>query len=175
MRDHQAVGAAAQVDAEHEQFVTLREELESIDEYLAIEVVRFGPRLTRRQGHRAETLDVIVPSMILQPLVENSIKHGLARKVGAGRIIIRSLARARHAPSSKSRTMAWACPRSGCRSPMTSGIGLSNVQRTAAGASTAPTDRLALTGEPGKGACARLEIPSSIAAGASDGVTPATR
>ena len=36
------------------------------------------------------TLDVIVPSMILQPLIENSIKHGLSRKVGGGRITIRS-------------------------------------------------------------------------------------
>ena len=40
-----------------------------------------------------DTLDVIVPSMILQPLVENSIKHGLARKVGEGRITIRSVLR----------------------------------------------------------------------------------
>ena len=69
-------------------FVTLREELESIDEYLDIEVVRFGPQLKVVKQISAETLDVIVPSMILQPLVENSIKHGLARKVGGGRITI---------------------------------------------------------------------------------------
>src|SRR6185503_9360 len=73
-----------------EQFVTLREELESIDEYLAIEVIRFGPRLTVHKDIALDTLDVIVPSMILQPLVENSIKHGLTRKVGLGRITIRS-------------------------------------------------------------------------------------
>src|SRR5246500_5164670 len=69
-------------------FVSLREELESIDEYLDIEVVRFGPQLTVEKQIAANTLDVIVPSMILQPLVENSIKHGLARKVGGGRITI---------------------------------------------------------------------------------------
>src|SRR3954467_2712639 len=69
-------------------FVTLREELESIDEYLAIEVVRFGPQLRVFKEISPQTLDVIVPSMILQPLVENSIKHGLARKVGGGRITI---------------------------------------------------------------------------------------
>src|SRR5713226_2796553 len=63
-------------------FVTLREELESIDEYLAIEVVRFGPQLRVDKQIAPLTLDVIVPSMILQPLVENSIKHGLASKVG---------------------------------------------------------------------------------------------
>src|SRR5438128_4404208 len=74
-------------------FVTLREELESIDEYLAIEVVRFGPQLRVDKQIAPHTLDVVVPSMILQPLVENSIKHGLSRKVGGGRITIRTMVR----------------------------------------------------------------------------------
>src|SRR5947208_1298546 len=78
-------------------FVTLREELESIDEYLAIEVVRFGPQLKVVKQISPETLDVIVPSMLLQPLVENSIKHGLSRKVGGGRITIRSRMHGGHA------------------------------------------------------------------------------
>ena len=78
-------------------FVTLREELESIDEYLDIEVVRFGPQLRVDKQISPDTLDVIVPSMILQPLVENSIKHGLARKVGGGRITIRTPLRDGHA------------------------------------------------------------------------------
>ena len=79
-------------------FVTLREELESIDEYLDIEVVRFGPQLQVDKQISPDTLDVIVPSMILQPLVENSIKHGLSRKVGGGRITITTRAprRPRH-------------------------------------------------------------------------------
>src|SRR5207237_6090418 len=75
-------------------FVTLREELESVDEYLDIEVVRFGSQLTVDKQIADDTLDVVVPSLILQPLVENSIKHGLARKVGGGRITIRTAARA---------------------------------------------------------------------------------
>src|SRR5262249_29292791 len=62
-------------------FVTLREELDSIDEYLAIEVVRFGPQLKVDKQISPDTLDVVLPSMLLQPLVENSIKHGLSRKV----------------------------------------------------------------------------------------------
>src|SRR4029078_8249541 len=74
-------------------FVTLREALESVDEYLAIEVVRFGPQLTVEKEVSPETLDVIGPSMMLPPLVKNSIKHGLSRKVGGGRIIIRTTAR----------------------------------------------------------------------------------
>src|SRR5206468_3956295 len=69
-------------------FVTLREELESVDEYLDIEVVRFGPQLKVVKRISPDTLDVIVPSMILQPLVENSIKHGLEKKIGEGRITI---------------------------------------------------------------------------------------
>src|SRR6266540_140083 len=77
-------------------FVTLREELESIDEYLDIEVVRFGPQLKVVKQISPDTLDVIVPSMLLQPLVENSIKHGLSRKVGGGRITIRTLVRDRN-------------------------------------------------------------------------------
>ena len=88
-------------------FVTLREELESIDEYLDIEVVRFGPQLQVDKQISPETLDVIVPSMILQPLVENSIKHGLARKVGGGRITIRTLRARRPRRSSKCTTTGW--------------------------------------------------------------------
>src|SRR5712691_303689 len=74
-------------------FITLREELEAIDEYLHIEVIRFGPQLRVLKRISPDTLDVIVPSMILQPLVENSIKHGLARKLGAGCITITSTLR----------------------------------------------------------------------------------
>ena len=69
-----------------EQFVTLREELDAIDEYLDIEVIRFGSRLTVKKSIAPDTLDLIVPSLLLQPLVENCIKHGLRRKVGPGTI-----------------------------------------------------------------------------------------
>ena len=65
-------------------FVTLREEMEAIDEYLDIECVRFGPNLTVQKEIDADALDLVVPSLILQPLVENSIRHGLAGKVGGG-------------------------------------------------------------------------------------------
>jgi len=58
-------------------FVTLREELEAIDQYLDIEVARFGPQLNVEKQIAADTLEMVVPSMILQPLIENSIKHGL--------------------------------------------------------------------------------------------------
>jgi two-component system LytT family sensor kinase len=73
-----------------DQFVTLREELSAVDEYLDIECVRYGPSLRVEKDIADDTLDQVVPSMILQPLVENAIKHGLANKIGGGRILIRS-------------------------------------------------------------------------------------
>ena len=75
----------------HDEFVQLREEIEFVDDYLDIEVVRFGRDKLRVYKHLdPETLDVVVPAILLQPLVENSIKHGLAPKVDGGSITIRS-------------------------------------------------------------------------------------
>jgi len=72
-------------------FVPLSEELEFIDNYLDIEVVRFGrDKLQVVKELEAASLDVMVPSMLLQPLVENSIKHGLAPKIEGGSIFLRS-------------------------------------------------------------------------------------
>ena len=75
----------------HGEFVQLREEIEFIDDYLDIEVVRFGRDKLRVYKHlNPDTLDMVVPAMLLQPLVENSIKHGLSRKVDGGSITVRS-------------------------------------------------------------------------------------
>ena len=72
-------------------FVQLREEVEFIDDYLDIEVVRFGrDKLRVVKELDPASLEVLVPSMLLQPLVENSIKHGLSPKVDGGSIILRS-------------------------------------------------------------------------------------
>jgi two-component system LytT family sensor kinase len=68
----------------------LREELSFIDNYMAIEMVRFGDKLRFLKEIDPETIDFLVPSMMLQPLVENSIRHGLASKVDGGTIRIRS-------------------------------------------------------------------------------------
>ena len=74
-----------------EAFSPLREEVDFIDNYLDIEVVRFGrDKLHVVKELDPASLDVIVPSMLLQPLVENSIKHGLATKVEGGSIYLRS-------------------------------------------------------------------------------------
>jgi two-component system LytT family sensor kinase len=140
-----------------EHFVTLREELESVDEYLAIEVVRFGPKLTVRKDTDPNTLDVMVPSMILQPLVENSVKHGLARKVGPGCITIRSRRdNGRVTIEVDDDGMGMTLER--LDQPMSSGIGLANVRerlRVIYGA----TYQLKMTSEPGRGTQARIEVP----------------
>ena len=74
-----------------EAFAPLREEFEFIDNYLDIEVVRFGrEKLRVVKELDPQSLDVVVPSMLLQPLVENSIKHGLAPKIEGGSIYLRS-------------------------------------------------------------------------------------
>jgi two-component system LytT family sensor kinase len=74
-----------------EAFAPLRDEFEFIDNYLDIEVVRFGrDKLRVVKEFEPGSLDVVVPSMLLQPLVENSIKHGLASKIEGGSIFLRS-------------------------------------------------------------------------------------
>ena len=145
----------------HDHFVTLREELASIDEYLDIETVRFGPTLIVDKQISPESLELIVPSMVLQPLVENSIKHGLSGKVGGGTITIRSERVDGHVivevidnglgMSEEKMDGAW-----------TGGIGLRNVDerlRVIYGANY----RLRLTSTPGLGTCARIEVPELLA------------
>jgi len=75
----------------HETFVPLREELEFIDDYLDIEVARFGrDNLDIVKRVDEDTLDQFVPSMLLQPIVENCLKHGLAPKLEGGQIQLRT-------------------------------------------------------------------------------------
>ena len=147
-----------------EHFVTLREELEAIDQYLDIEAVRFGPKLTIEKSIDPASLDVVVPSMLLQPLVENSIKHGLSPKIGEGRILIRSTRQnghsiidiidngvgVSHATGSERNTLNPG-----------SGIGLQNVNerlRVIYGANY----QLQLDSVPGEGTCARIVIPEMV-------------
>ena len=75
---------------QQDNLITLGEELSFIDDYLAIEMVRFGDKLRFIKEVEPDTLDLLVPSMLLQPLVENSIRHGLASKVDGGTIKVRS-------------------------------------------------------------------------------------
>jgi two-component system, LytTR family, sensor kinase len=138
-------------------FVSLREELESIDQYLDIEVVRFGPQLRVVKEIGPETLDVIVPSMLLQPIIENSIKHGLSRKVGGGRITIRTTRRGdRSLIEVEDDGLGMTEER--LKEALHGGIGLSNVNerlRTIYGAACT----LKLSSVTGRGTSVSVEIP----------------
>ncbi len=72
----------------HESMARLREELEFVDDYLSIELVRFGDKLRFERDVDPLTLDMLIPSMLLQPLIENCVKHGLSNKVEGGTIRI---------------------------------------------------------------------------------------
>jgi len=75
---------------QQENLAPLREELSFIDDYLAIEMVRFGDKLRFVREIDPATINLLVPSMLLQPLVENSIRHGLSSKVDGGTVRVRS-------------------------------------------------------------------------------------
>ncbi|MBK8794333.1 MAG: histidine kinase [Holophaga sp.] len=78
------------LDASPEQMVPLRKELAFIEAYLAIERVRFQERLQVRVEVPLELLTARVPSFILQPLVENALKHGLSDRSQGGTLIVRA-------------------------------------------------------------------------------------
>jgi two-component system LytT family sensor kinase len=76
---------------EHDAFVPFRDELATTQDYLSIEVARFGAeKLMVAKEIDPSTLEVPVPSMLLQPLVENSIKHGLEPRIAGGTVTLRS-------------------------------------------------------------------------------------
>jgi len=147
----------------HDSFVPLREELSFVDDYLDIEVARFGRenlRIVKEiDGH---TLDAFVPSMLLQPIVENSIKHGLAPRLYGGTICIRTMLR-------DSRVVievednGVGIPEERLDEIERGGIGMSNVHerlRVLYG------DQYSLNihSEPGKGTRIRIELPELVSA-----------
>ena len=140
-----------------EHFTTLREELEAVDEYLDIERVRFGPTLVVERDVDETCLDMVVPSMILQPLVENSIKHGLGRKIGEGRITLRAT-RANGLVTLEVQDNGVGLPQTRMEEESESGIGLRNVNERLRVIYGAPY-QLKLVSQPGQGTQALIEIP----------------
>jgi two-component system LytT family sensor kinase len=69
-------------------FTTLAEELRNVDRYLAIESAQYGERLSFRLKADPQVLSVVVPTLVVQPLVENAVKHGLAPKPGGGTVTV---------------------------------------------------------------------------------------
>jgi len=76
------------LEDEGHHLISLKRELDFTQAYLDIEKIRFGERLTVSFDVPPEALDVAVPHFLLQPLVENSIKHGISKRSTAGEIMV---------------------------------------------------------------------------------------
>jgi two-component system LytT family sensor kinase len=142
-------------------FVPLREEVEFIDNYLDIEVVRFGNDKLRVVKELApDSLDVMVPSMLLQPLVENSIKHGLASKIEGGSIYLRSrLADSGLVIEVEDDGVGMAASKgTGAASARGAGIGMANISERLQ-VLYGDTARMTIDSHEGKGTLVRIRLP----------------
>jgi two-component system LytT family sensor kinase len=140
-----------------ENFSPLREEISFIDDYLAIEMVRFGEKLRFHKEIDSNTLDRLVPSMILQPIIENSIKHGLASKVDGGMVCLRAWLQGTRLHISIEDD-GVGIQDSELSTLFESGIGVSNVNerlRVLFGAGY----RMVIDSKPGQGTQTLIEIP----------------
>jgi two-component system LytT family sensor kinase len=159
----------------HETFVPLQEELDFIDDYLDIEVARFGrENLVVHKEVNDDTLEAFVPSMLLQPIVENALKHGLAGKLSGGELTIRTEVqdgRLRIAIADN----GVGIPKDRIAQVFQDGIGISNVHerlRVLYGADF----RMDIESKEGEGTRIRIEIPELVPAAADSSViSPASR
>jgi two-component system LytT family sensor kinase len=149
---------------EHDSYVPLSEELKFTDDYLDIEVIRFGAgKLRVEKEIDPRTLGVLVPSILLQPLIENSIKHGLEPRIHGGTVTLRSRLegdRVRIEVADDGVGMvdrpASALKRSG------SGIGMKNVQERLE-VLYGNEARFSVASNPGRGTLVTIEIPANLA------------
>ena len=112
------------LDAPEVHFVTLAEELVAVKEYLSIEEVRFGPRLNVSFAAPPDALAVQIPRFILQPLIENAIRHGIAHLPKGGSIILTAATNADELQLRIENDVAFSSEReNGC-----SGLGLANTR-----------------------------------------------
>lgn len=141
----------------HENFSALREELNFIEDYLSIEVIRFGDKLRFEKEVENETLDMLVPSMLLQPLIENCIKHGLGSKVEGGTIRLR----ARRANARLHVTVeddGVGIPEAKLANLLEQGIGVSNVNERLK-VLFENDYRMWIDSHPGRGTRIEIEVP----------------
>ncbi len=145
----------------HETFVPLQEELDFIDDYLDIEVARFGrDNLVIHKQIDDDTLDAFVPSMLLQPMVENALKHGLAGRIGGGELTMRTeLQDGRLIIAIEDNGVG--IPKERMAQVFKDGIGISNVHerlRVLYGADFS----MDILSEEGQGTSIRIEIPELV-------------
>jgi LytS/YehU family sensor histidine kinase len=141
------------------QEVTLREELEGLEPFLAIEQARLGDQLVVTREVDDAALDARVPHMILQPLVENAVKHGLAPRRGPGRIELAAhLTRGRLELSVRDNGVGPDAAAQSRGTALRRGVGLSNVRARLVELYGGDAS-LELRAAPGGGAIARLSLP----------------
>ena len=142
------------LDSAGRQMVTLREELEFLEAYLAIEQVRFRERLTVSMDIDPHALDARVPHLLLQPLVENAIRHGVSPRMAAGRVTVAATRRDGRVEieiADNGRGLPNGTPRA-------EGVGLSNT-RARLEQLYGGEFKLELANGPAGGAVARLALP----------------
>ncbi len=149
---------------QHESFLPLRDEVGFMDDYLDIEVVRFGREKLRVEKEIApEALDLYVPSMLLQPVVENSIQHGLAPKVEGGWVALRARVEGgAMVLEVEDDGVGMAAP-AGEAGPAGHGIGLRNVRERLA-VLFGDAAVLEIASRPGAGTRVRIRLPRVEAA-----------
>ena len=135
----------------------LKEELAFIDNYMMIEMVRFGEKLRFIKEIDPQTLDRLVPSMLLQPLIENSIRHGLANKVDGGMIRVRSYL-AENRLHLVVEDDGVGIPEARLATLFEQGIGVSNVNERMK-VLYGPDYRMWIDSKPGEGTRTGIEIP----------------
>ncbi|MEM7376459.1 MAG: histidine kinase [Pseudomonadota bacterium] len=96
MLDHLDRFLRASLTSSQRPFHTLASELALIEDYLALVQVRFGDRLTIETAFPADTMNVHVPSLVLQPLVENAVKHGIEPALAGGTLSLSAAVDADH-------------------------------------------------------------------------------
>jgi two-component system LytT family sensor kinase len=144
-------------------FAPLKHEVDFIDDYLDIEVARFGrDKLRVRKEIEVDALEVIVPSMILQPLVENAIRHGIAPKIEGGTITLRAWRKSGRLALEVSDD-GVGIPQNRQREIYESGIGIRNISERL-NVLYGQDYSLRIDSQPGKGTAIRLEIPELIIA-----------
>jgi len=151
---------------DHDTYVPLRHELSFTDDYLDIEVVRFGAdKLRVEKEIDPRTLEVMVPSILLQPLIENSIKHGLEPRIHGGTVTLRSKLegdRVRIEVADDGVGMGNR-PQSGIRREG-AGIGMKNVQERLE-VLYGDEAQFNVVSNPGRGTLVSIEIPANLPEG----------
>lgn len=154
---------------EHDAYVPFREELSFTEDYLGIEVVRFGAdKLRVVKEIEPRTLEMPVPSMLLQPLVENSIKHGLEPRISGGTITLRSRLQAGKLVIEVEDDGVGIAPdralRSGVLAQSGNGIGMRNV-RERLEVLYGDAAEFDITSRPGRGTLVTMQMPGAKPAG----------